>query len=640
MTKFSKKIISFFEQKSNLAILLSMILCVVVLWPLLDSRLVADDSPIPFYVWSTIEEKGRFGYLLEQAIDVNREHLIAGRMRISGWLAYATPFFLFADNIFLTKIYVIFITLVSVIIFHWFLKKLFGSSSWLSILPLLFFPLIFQIRPYHDPFIVYTGSFQMAVIWLFVSLACFVDFLKTERKSQLIISLLFFFLLANQHEANVIFGILFPILFFWKKGFTSLKKWKYLAILFGYFFIAVISFNSTVILQTALNMERQAFDYDGIDIRVDPVIVGQSILVQAIAPFPFTYALGRSGEEVISYYPHLLSENIPLLICLWLVLIAFFMMLYQDKSLLKEKIINKNLIWTVVFALTIIIFATIPVSLVYKYQTDLLFYGMRGGVANLIVIYQYFGAVLLFGLILFLTKRFWYNKLWISVIIAVFLASGIYVNYIYNLATVRQVSKAYGDHYFLFDRAKSAGFFESIENQEWVLFLNRREQNYYYVNEGHTWVNNLRFYFRNHSEIISFCQRDWNEICLRRFDSEQNNFWLYYDNLGENAGYIVLGRVNDIDGVGNLLSHSLKIFYTSSELNNNWPTPIFPHLARNILVIGQQVDEDGEIVDFADHFEVVRDREHNSFIIEIDSELPLILDSVIPILMQRDRLVR
>lgn len=629
-----KKINQWWEQNKTklLFAVLVVVLILIVLLPIFKTGYIADNS-IGYYTKLNFD----FQSILKMIFD----SVVLGRVHLTNFLS---RWWLNKVNS-LDLVYVqwnmIFFTLLSVASFYLCFKEL-GKKGWL-VSSLFFLPLLFQLRTTHDPFLVYFGDFQLFLALFFLSLWFFIKFLKIKKDRWGWWSVLVFFLMVNNHEANVMFWPIF-VLVFWliTHKFWTKQVWPIIinaaSCLFAYF--------CAPILQLILRLPAQSYGYSGTAVNFSPVLAIKSWLVQTAAALPLNYFFSRSGQEALSYYPHLWFDNLPILFLGILIFGVIFYLIFMQINWSKKEIDKRLYLFLALIGVALWILPAFPVAVSAKNQYDLVnLFGMQGGMSYVMVYYQYFGVAILLGLGLSLCLvKLKYKKIFLSILT---LTCGLifYVNYITNVAVAKQINKGYDDERFIVTQAVKSGFFNELKDKSINLYLNHYDTNYYRVNDDNfLLVTGLQQILGKqikinqsctNNELINLNDNQSLGLCTDQFLINQNNYFLYYDQIDEYSGYVILAPITSFYQTIPT-GYSVQIFYYSAYLNDNWAGTIIPKLRRDLWTTYYAV-ENGQPVLQENRQWIVRDRETNSTIVTIESEQPILLDSIVPALIQPDR---
>jgi hypothetical protein len=229
---------------------------------------------------------------------------------------------------------------------------------------------------------------------------------------------------------------------------------------------------------------------------------------------------------------------------------------------------------------------------------------------------------------------------------AIICATIFYLTYCTNLASIKQVNKAYDEQRFIVNQALAANFFHSLEQQTVTLYLTHRDTNYYAVDDHNLLLTQgLQYLFKNrlnishhcfHNELFTFPAQTALGACDQLYNDTNNNYFLYYDQVDEYSGYIILAPVTGFyQGIPT--GTQVAIFYYSAYLNDNWPGGIFPALRRDLFTSYYVIDENNQYQQQHHRQWIVRDRQTNSAIVKFNSLQPILLDSLVPQLVQNDR---
>lgn len=511
-------------------------------------------------------------------------------------------------------------------------------------LSIIFLPFLFQLRLYHDPFLVYAGEWQFYFSLFLLSLIAWIAYLRSDKISRALISWLAFFFAVNAHESYLFFLPLYGLIFYYLKA----KWWgkEYWLVVLNVF-SGMAAIFSAQIWQILLGLERQSLVYDGIRAEYSPYRVARALLIQASASLPLNNFFGRTGQEAISYYPYLFREQLSIFLLSLVTLGAIFYLLTKFRArLLPVK--KRELIFALAFGVLLWLLPAFSVSLSAKYQDDLYLFGMKSGIGYILVYQQYFGVALILAVLLalfFAQKRTRTGLL----VLTVFLGSVVfYLQSVANQAVVKQLHKAFSEQSWILNRAKQSQLWQGLATTRLNIYSIHRDSNYYYV-------DNNRFNYAQTKKILAdkfllqgFCSRDYylgNRLdgktefvqgelpCEQLATSTYPNYFLYYDQIDEHSGYILWAKIAYFQD-GSPVGNNFTVYYYSSHLNHNWPSSLFPVLARQLHVSYQLLSPTKE--NKWQSQTVVRDRGNNSFIASF-SDQDVLLDSIVPQIIHNDR---
>lgn len=511
-------------------------------------------------------------------------------------------------------------------------------------LSIIFLPLLFQLRLYHDPFLVYAGEWQFYFTLLLFSLITWVAYLRSDKISWALISGLAFFFAVNAHESYLFFLPLYGLTFYYLKA----KWWgkEYWLVVLNVF-SGMAAIFSAQIWQILLGLERQSLVYDGIRAEFSPYRIARALLIQASASLPLNNFFGRAGQEAISYYPYLFREQLPIFLLSLVTLGAIFYLLTKFRTkLLPVK--KRELIFALAFGVLLWLLPAFSVSLSAKYQDDLYMFGMKSGIGYILVYQQYFGAALILAA-LFAVIYTHKSYRFALVVTTVFLGSVVfYLQSVANQAVVKQLHKAFSEQSWILNQAKQSQLWQGLATTRLNIYSIHRDSNYYYV-------DNNRFNYAQTKKILAdkfllqgFCSRDYylaNRLdgktefvqgelpCEQLATSTYPNYFLYYDQIDENSGYILWAKIAYFQD-GSPVGNNFTVYYYSSHLNHNWPSGLFPVLSRQLYVSYQLL---ANKTSQWQSQTVVRNRENNSFIASFSNQQDILLDSIVPQIIHNDR---
>ncbi len=511
--------------------------------------------------------------------------------------------------------------------------------AWLSV---VFLPLFFQLRIYHDPFLVYAGEWQFYFTLLLFSLTSWAAYLRSRRLSYGFISSLAFYFSVNAHEAYLFFLPLYVLVFYRLKA----KWWGKEYYLLGLNLLSSLAaIFAAQIWQFLLSLGRQNYLYDGIRAEFNPFVVVRAFLIQVSASLPLNNFFGRTGREAMSYYPYLFREQLVVFFCSLVTLGVLFYLLGKIATHQLLELNKRTLLFALLFGVLLVCLPALPVALSAKYQHDLYMFGMKSGIGYILVYQQYFGAALILAA-LFAAIYAHKSYRFALVVTTVFLGSLVfYLQSVANQAAVKQLHKAFSEQSWILNQAKQSQLWQGLEATKLNIYSIHRDSNYYYV-------DNNRFNYAQTKKILAdkfllqgFCSRahylgsemELEQLnlssCSQLATSVYPNYFLYYDQIDEHSGYILWAKIAYFHH-GVPVGKNFTVYYYSSHLNHNWPSGLFPVLSRQLYVSYQLL---ADKVSQWQSQTVVRNRENNSFIASFSDQQDILLDSIVPQIIHNDR---
>lgn len=287
--------------------------------------------------------------------------------------------YLFRSNI-LYKTIIIIAVCINIAMFGVFVEKL-TSSKRIKLLLMLFINLFFQIvTVYHNSILSFSMFMQIMFAILMLILIYLINYLQTNKKIYLYVSICFFAIGLLTYEIGFAFiGIVLLLILFYKRN--VLKSLK-LNICYGIPLVVVGIIN--LIIKVINNV-----NYEGVSVTFSPLRILITMAKQYYATFPLSnyvtsYNNGILSNNLISFISNV--RTVDVLLALFFVIILFNII----KNTKKDKI-NIDNFYFLLFSLAFIICPGALSSLTEKYQSELTF-----GIAHISVYIQYFGLLLLY----------------------------------------------------------------------------------------------------------------------------------------------------------------------------------------------------------------------------------------------------
>lgn len=631
MRKIYFQCLNFIKRQSYwcLGVLIVLLLTIIFFWPVFSVDYVADNLTL------LVRPALSFSHQWQSLLDA----IASGRVHLAGYLV---TYWL---QLFYTPSLMHWCTLLQILLniclWIFLLRRLQFKS--LAFLPILFLPFLFQLRLYHDPFLIYCGEIQFYFNLFLLSLYFWWQYLKKPRSSFAIACVLSFFIFATIHEAYLFFLPIFLTLLF----FSGQAKYWPAWVVFGINCLSsLFSLWSAPILQWLFQLPAQSYHYDGITPSFSPVLALKTFFIQISAALPLNHFFGRSGVEALSYYPQWWWQQLPLflavLVVFSLALCLFHFWTQKQSARLPAK---KQLFFIASLGLAFWLLPAIPVALSSKYQDDLIkLFGMKSGLGYLFVYQQYFGVALLLAMIfLVIYHHCRYKKIFLSVI--AFIGGVVfYLNSLNSLAVVAQLNKAFGDQVFLVKQSLSSPLWNEVAGSEINFLMQHRDSNYYYVDDNRYLFSSLKQMLAGKFVLQGFCSRrhylgseetllqaneNNNFTCKELTTSVLPNYYFAYNALDQYHGYLILAKISDFFAE-RPLGDDFQIFYYTATLNDNWPGALYPVLARDLQVnyqVAPLASNSGTLKQQQQR--IVRDRTLNSFTTKF-SDQQILLDTIVP----------
>ena len=371
---------------------LALLFVILVLMPALDGGFNWDDAFFSVEAQAMrISGESIFKRVWKEIIDYARIG------RINPFATFHFLVFYFIPDARVYRIFLFLLSLVNAGLFYRFLK-LWRENVRAALLCLLIVPLCFQFRLYHDPLNSYYGLMQVMFCELMGALIFNVRWLKTGKKSHIVLSLLFFLMGLMSYEMFFPLTALFFItaLSFEKKVSTAIRK------SIPYVLLAVLIFGLSIVLRTNITEETA---YNGTTFGLDLPLILQTFSYQIGAAFPMSYRTAGSDAGIFGQtIPWNDIFNTSLTVFLksirWEDLLACLIFCVVLWTSPREK--TKFSIWSLLFAFLLWLLPGLVISLSEKYQNML-----RPGLPYIPVYFSFFGVgIFLYEIIVLLENRF------------------------------------------------------------------------------------------------------------------------------------------------------------------------------------------------------------------------------------------
>ena len=340
--------------------------------------------------------------LFRHVLDFMGEYLKLGRVNVLSFYYY---FFFYIENVSVYKALIILLILGDMLIFRKVLPE-FGVSLSGSRMGMLLLPLMFQTRAYQDPVSGFYGLMQILTAEMLLCAFFLSRWLRTEKRRELIFSLLFFAVGLLTYEVCFPF-LLMICLLIWIRRRNFLRAVKdSLPFVFLVILIMILIF---VIRSTSVKQ----IEYPGVAFSFDPWRIMWAATRQITAGLPLSYySAGYQASVMEKAYPASEFMNYDFVSFLRAVRLSDLMILFAVMVVLTrirgfsgsdpqtyqqdpaKKVPGSEL---AVLGLSFAVLPIITVALSERYQWQLM-----PGLGYLPVYMQYYGIAML---LLFLTLR-------------------------------------------------------------------------------------------------------------------------------------------------------------------------------------------------------------------------------------------
>ncbi|MBQ6519490.1 MAG: hypothetical protein IJI14_12270 [Anaerolineaceae bacterium] len=386
---FPKK--NLFSLSENMQLISALLLLFIAVQPGLSGGFNWDDAFFSVEAQSMrISGESVFARVWKEIVD----YLKIGR--INPFATFHFLVFYFIPDVRVYKILLVVLTLLNGVLFYRFLR-LWNREHFPAAAALLFVPLCFQFRIYHDPLNSYYGLMQVMFCELMGALLCFLHWLREGKKRHLLCSLFCFTLGLMSYEMFFPLTALFLIPAFRheKNPVRAIRK------ILPYIFPALLIFALSMILRTNITEETA---YNGTSFGLDIPVVLRTFAAQVGAAFPLRYRTagndaGLFGQGILWKTVFNTSLSVFLKSIRWqdLLCCAILCTILLTKPEYKTKFSVHRLI----FGALLWLLPGLVISLSEKYQADL-----RPGLAYIPVYFSCFGMAMLLYEISALLSRF------------------------------------------------------------------------------------------------------------------------------------------------------------------------------------------------------------------------------------------
>jgi hypothetical protein len=470
-------------------------------------------------------------------------------------------------NLHLYKILLLSLTVFNVLLFG-LLTALITRSRQTSCLAMLFLPILFQFRLYHDPLLSLSGMMQILAAFVFLAMIFLYKHLEHPKAAYLIASLLSYNLALYLYEVSTLLIALFLITLARQNHLRAGHKLR-IAVFY------TLSMMVALIAQLAARLLREPTwaGYSGLQFNADAVRASTTFLLQLSASLPLSYYAGNPSHLFL----HSLASVAGNITACDIVVLTLFIVCY---SIFRGTLAGTRGLSTLcLLGSALMLLPAVPVSMSVKYQDSLRALGP--GMGYIPVYLQYYGtALLMVGGVAFLLRHLPGKNTRILANIAVIgvLAAALLVNMQSNRLVVDKanidlhyrraaVARALAEH-ILVDVPEHATLFIDDEYTLDPYPFVTSDLKGWGLN-GYPWKsdNLVYLYAGKRVQIINDLDgllkhfRSRNATGDRLDDVYCLTIKSYPDNSGIKEGYVVLSRIRNIsvDGAGTIQVESTPL---------------------------------------------------------------------------------
>ncbi len=307
--------------------------------------------------------------------------------RINPFATFHFLVFYYLPDVRLYKLMLVVLTLLDGWLF-WRFLRLWGGDHIRAAAVLVIAVLCFQFRLYHDPLNSYYGLMQVMFCELMLALTGFVRWMRTGRKSSLILSLLAFAMGLMSYE------MFFPLtaLFLIPAWDEEKHLGKAIRRTLPWILLAVLIFSLSMVLRRNITEETA---YNGTTFSLEIPLLARTFATQVGAAFPLSYRNAGYDNGVMGtlvLWHEIFNTSLPVFVrsIQWQDLLGCFILILILASCPEKKPEFSG--FRLLFGLLLWLLPGLVISLSSKYQQDLL-----PGLAYIPVLFSYFGM----GMILY-----------------------------------------------------------------------------------------------------------------------------------------------------------------------------------------------------------------------------------------------
>ena len=390
------------------------------LWPLTYSSFISDDA----------YNSQIHGILIDKDISLY-EHILnslkewlsqSGRFLFS--FIYVFPLYYFVSSTFVIKIINILLITFSACLYYFYLKTIKNSPE-LSKVIVLFLPIFFQFREWHDPILAFTFLLPMVFILGITSLIFYEKFLKTGTKNLYLISTLSYTLSFLFYEV----GIIFLIIIFIKEFFEKNLSFKEIFIRNR---LKIIITLLIILISIYFRLFGKNYDpYLGSVLNLNFINFAKAFFIQLASAIPLSYSLINMNLSNL-FIGLKITDVLNFLFFFFVTLFTLRFILQINHSLLIKNLIN--------ISLSLFILPAFIIAL-SGHQQELIVAGF--GYGYIVLFIQYFGLSGLIVIGIYKLFQFTNKNIIIYLIISIFLSLILFITYFSNNKVIEETNKFY-----------------------------------------------------------------------------------------------------------------------------------------------------------------------------------------------------
>jgi len=534
--------------------LIVMMLSLIIVSPMLTTGYVSDDSLNSLFRGIVLESRGS---LPHHIYSMAKNSIIYGARFIPLVSISSSVIFILISNLYLYKMSILFLTVTNILLFR-YLIELITRSKALSFLSILFLPLSFQFRFFHDPILSFGGLEQIVFLYTLSSLIFLEFYLRTNRKYLLLASLFFFMLDLMTYESTYPFFMFHSLLIYFHSGdgkisFVFRKTTPFLLMVMVFILISV----------SLRFVFPQNDGYEGIKAKFSTLPFMITLLKQCYAATPLSYFVAdphsifsKPFVDLRRYFgvPH------------FLITVGFLVLFFEfSRGNIRGSNPQSDPRGTkraFLFGFLLFVIPSTLVALSSKYQKEL-----SWGVGYIPVYISYFGLSIIMGVISFEMfgglRRSRMSLYIFSMILAIVCGVIGSINYTNNETVTK-----YLNHAFLYPRAfieqgMKNGLLKGVPQESFLVvdndydldaiqggwsFYRWDRRAFYFMNSG-VRLNPVGvkegFLKKNFISKLNTIDLGGQSFCIE-VPREQNHFYLGYYAHNSEEGYAVLGKISSL----------------------------------------------------------------------------------------------
>lgn len=556
-----------------------------MLSPVLDSGYTLDDSHLSL----------TRGYLIES----NRDLITYTWAYIDYWaihtgrffpIAFATGYFLhyFINQLSLYKLITILFIFINIAIFSYFIYIL-TSQKPAAFLTFSLTPILFQLRLFHDPILGYALLMQLVFLFTILSLIFLIKYMKSDKRSHMILSVALFAVCILTYEIAYPF-LIFIILIIYYSQKNSHNKIK---LIIPFFILSLLGISIPILLRLYYGVPLIGNDQSYV-LNPNMFAISSTLMKQVTASFPLSYFIFDPSKIFSDFKPVKLYS-----ILLFVLLFILYKHLFENIKPMPPRI--------GIIGLFLLVLPAVVISLSSRYQASVVW-----GIGYIPVYISYFGLSAIF---IYIVSRLTNSPKRVFIIIAIVFATIGALNYSNNIYVVENSNAYWLYPRLIIENGINDGLFNSIPDRSTLI-----------LDSNYPW-DQPAFYIM-HSKVRSILPPkmiDYYGLATNynfMYNATYNTkFYLRYGALSRSEGYAILGKIENLSASEEALDGAwgrIAYAYVRDPVFDNAQSLPYGRMPQYISVSGRILDDSYIISSLSDAKPIVSGPGWNIYNISLD----------------------